>query len=191
MAEHNVDSSIPLPPDVSGGPMPASIEDASSLAPVVQGRFAVGDEGYLALVWRRFRRSVIGMIGLVLVLALIIMAIFADSFAPMDPKDQTISFAPPDNISFQNADGSFSLLAVESSNVGRSGACRSIRSTAIPIVTRTAAGFHRKPQRGRYARRRGGLPSPGTCCTTPRNSGSIPSASIPKKRAYFRKKGMR
>ena len=110
MAEHTVDSSIPLPPDAAGGPLPASADDVSDIAAVTQGRFALGDEGYLSLVWRRFRRSVVGMIGLVLVAALLIMAVFADFFAPMDPKDQTISFAPPDSIAFENSDGSFSLL---------------------------------------------------------------------------------
>lgn len=110
MAEHTVDSAIPLPPDAAGGPLPASADDTSDIAAVTQGRFAHGDEGYLSLVWRRFRRSVVGMIGLVLVAALLIMAVFADFFAPMDPKDQTISFAPPDSIAFENADGSFSLL---------------------------------------------------------------------------------
>ena len=43
-------------------------------------------EPYSALVWRRFRRSVTGMIGLVLVSLLLIVSIFADFFAPVDPK---------------------------------------------------------------------------------------------------------
>jgi peptide/nickel transport system permease protein len=110
MADHTVDSAIPLPPDPGGGAMPASAEDVSDMAPVGQGRFLTGDEGYLSLVWRRFRRSVVGMMGLVLVSALLIMAIFGDFFAPMDPKDQTLSFAPPDSIAFENSDGSFSLF---------------------------------------------------------------------------------
>ena len=46
---------------MAGGPLPASPDDASAVAPVAQGRFASGDEGYLALVWRRFRRSVVGL----------------------------------------------------------------------------------------------------------------------------------
>ena len=110
MAEHTIDSSIPLPLDVAGGPLPASPDDASAVAPVAQGRFASGDEGYLALVWRRFRRSVVGMLGLVLVSLLLLTAVFADFVAPMDPKLQTTSFAPPDNISFQSSDGAFSLM---------------------------------------------------------------------------------
>lgn len=41
-------------------------------------RSAHGNESYLALVWRRLRRSFTGMIGLVLVVLLILIAIFAD-----------------------------------------------------------------------------------------------------------------
>ncbi len=110
MTDRVIDSSIPLPPDAAGGPLPVGGKDSSSVPAVVQGRFAHGDEGYLALVWRRFRRSAVGMIGLVLVGLLMLMTIFADCFAPMDPKEQTLSFAPPDAISFQSADGSFSLV---------------------------------------------------------------------------------
>jgi peptide/nickel transport system permease protein len=110
MTEHPIDSAIPLPPDLAGGPLPAGAEDSADTPRVVQGRFAQKDEGYLALVWRRFRRSVVGMIGLVLVLLLLLMAIFADFFAPMDAKEQTISFAAPDSFSFTAPDGSFSLL---------------------------------------------------------------------------------
>ena len=63
MTEHPIDSAIPLPPDLAGGPLPAGAEDSADTPRVVQGRFAQKDEGYLALVWRRFRRSVVGMIG--------------------------------------------------------------------------------------------------------------------------------
>jgi peptide/nickel transport system permease protein len=93
------------------GPM----SDAATPAAPVQtpkDRFVQGNDTYLALVWRRFRRSVMGMIGLVLVTLLIVMAIFADFFAPMDPKQADIAFAPPDEISFFGPDGSFSLLPV-------------------------------------------------------------------------------
>ncbi len=110
MANHVVDSAVPLPSDIAAGPEPIGAEDSSSAPRVVQGRLASGDEGYYALVWRRFRRSVVGMIGLVLVAGLLLMSVFADFFAPMDPKSQTLSFAPPDSIQFQSADGAFSLL---------------------------------------------------------------------------------
>ncbi|HVY51815.1 MAG TPA: ABC transporter permease [Devosia sp.] len=90
--------------------MPAGPEDSTGAAPVTQGRFGRGDERYLALVWRRFRRSVVGMIGLVLVSLLLIISIFGDFFAPVDPKAQLVSFQPPDYVSFTDAQGHFSLI---------------------------------------------------------------------------------
>jgi peptide/nickel transport system permease protein len=96
---------------IDKGPM---VSDAVPAAPVQapMGRFAHGNDSYLALVWRRFRRSTMGMIGLVLVVLLIVVAIFADFFAPMDPKQADIAFAPPDEISFVSPDGSFSLMPI-------------------------------------------------------------------------------
>jgi len=58
-------------------------------------------QSYFALVWRRFKRSVPGMFGL----------IFAEFVAPMDPNEPTASFAPPDKISFYTKDG-FTLWPV-------------------------------------------------------------------------------
>lgn len=69
-----------------------------------------GEESYSKLVWRRFRRSVSGMVGLVLVALLAIVAIFGDFFAPMNPKEPGIAFAPPDHISFFAPDGGFALI---------------------------------------------------------------------------------
>ncbi len=68
-------------------------------------------QSYFALVWRRFRRSIPGMIGLVLVSLLLIMSIFAEFFAPMDPNQPTTSFSPPDEVSFMTKDG-FTLWPV-------------------------------------------------------------------------------
>ena len=80
-------------------------EDAGYLdvAPVL-ARFSKSDS-YFTLVWRKFRRSFMGMIGLTLVTMLITIAIFADFFAPSDPKDPTLAFAPPDPVSFYTKDG--------------------------------------------------------------------------------------
>ncbi|MFP3543873.1 ABC transporter permease [Rhizobium sp. SIMBA_035] len=64
-----------------------------------------GNESYMALVWRRLRRSWTGMMGLILVGLLIIMAIFADFFAPMDPKATDVGFAPPQMMSVHDKDG--------------------------------------------------------------------------------------
>jgi len=81
------------------------VEDASYLdVPPVLARFSKSDS-YFTLVWRKFRRSVMGMIGLTLVSLMIIIAIFADFFAPADPKEPTLSFASPDPISFYTKDG--------------------------------------------------------------------------------------
>lgn len=110
MTDHSIDSATPLPADPAGGPAPIAPTDVTTQPRVAQGRFASGDEGYLALVWRRFRRSVIGMLGLVLVSLLIVVSIFADFFAPMDPNLPSLAFASPDAISFQNGSGEFSLM---------------------------------------------------------------------------------
>jgi peptide/nickel transport system permease protein len=66
---------------------------------------------YGALVWQRLRKSTPGMLGLTLVSGLIIMALFADFFAPNAPNASTTSFQPPSKISFFTKDG-FSLWPV-------------------------------------------------------------------------------
>jgi peptide/nickel transport system permease protein len=112
MSRDIIDQSIPLPTDTAGGPMstPASEADASIIQKV-DPRYA-RSESYQSLVWRRMRRSVMGMIGIVLVALLLIVAVFADFFAPMDPKAANIGFAPPDTLQFTRQDGSFSLMPV-------------------------------------------------------------------------------
>jgi peptide/nickel transport system permease protein len=57
-------------------------------------------QSYFALVWRRFRRSAPGMLGLVLVALLLLVAVFADFFAPVNPNAPGVAFAPPDEISW-------------------------------------------------------------------------------------------
>ncbi len=95
---------------VEPGPRSAELATPSPANAGPTARFAHGNESYRALVWRRFRRSVMGMTGLVLVTLLLLMALFGDFFAPMDPKRQDIPFAPPDHISFEAPDGGFSLI---------------------------------------------------------------------------------
>jgi peptide/nickel transport system permease protein len=95
---------------VDAGPRSAELATPSPANVAPTARFAHGNESYRALVWRRFRRSVMGMMGLILVTLLILMAVFGDFFAPMDPKRQDIPFAPPDHISFEAPDGGFSLI---------------------------------------------------------------------------------
>jgi peptide/nickel transport system permease protein len=57
-------------------------------------------QSYGRLVWRRFRRSFSGMIGLTMVGLLLIVSIFASFFAPLDPKEANIAFVGPDKISW-------------------------------------------------------------------------------------------
>lgn len=94
-------------------PAERTVEAATGSGPgpaAAVGRFAGGGESYRVLVWRRFRRSVSGMIGLVLVSGLLLMAVFADFFAPVNPTASYVGFSPPAQISFRAPDGSFSLL---------------------------------------------------------------------------------
>ena len=73
-------------------------------------------QGYGRLVWRRFRRSVPGMIGFIMVASLLIIAIFAPFFAPNDPKAPTVGFIPPDKVSWyvpgEGPDAGWRLLPV-------------------------------------------------------------------------------
>ena len=57
-------------------------------------------QGYFALVWRRFRRSTSGMIGMTLAGLLIFIAIFADFFAVVEPHRADVAFSAPDKISW-------------------------------------------------------------------------------------------
>lgn len=109
MTKTETRSSIPLPPDAGGGPMPTGADEAIEQPPVLT-RFGAGSEGYATLVWRRFRRSTMGMIGLVLVITLLVVSVFADFFAPMDPKEPNLPFAQPDVVAFEDPDGNFSLV---------------------------------------------------------------------------------
>jgi len=110
MERELVAQSIPLPAQ-PGTAAPTPATEAVADAGTIPQRYA-NSESYRSLVWRRFRRSVMGMIGLVLVVLLLLVAVFADFFAPLDPKQANIGFAPPDTLSFMRADGSFSLLPV-------------------------------------------------------------------------------
>ena len=82
--------------------------------PVPSAVFGEGEEqheSYFQLVWQRFRKSRPAIAGGLLVLALIILAIFADFFSPTDPDalDMAASFTPPQRIHFVDAEGTFHL----------------------------------------------------------------------------------
>lgn len=68
-------------------------------------------ESYPALVWRRFKRHRLAMVGLWLLTALIVIVVFAPFFSPVDPRVRhgDRSFAPPQTLRFYSEEGGFSL----------------------------------------------------------------------------------
>lgn len=70
------------------------------------GRFDK-EESYFSLVVRRFRRSTAGMIGFVMVCLLVLMTLFAEFLAPIEPKAPFLAYAPPTVVRLIDVDGSF------------------------------------------------------------------------------------
>lgn len=68
-------------------------------------------ESYFNLVWRKFRKSKIAIIGGLMVLTLMILALFSNFFAPYDPVklDMRNGYIPPHRIHFMDAAGKFHL----------------------------------------------------------------------------------
>ncbi len=68
-------------------------------------------ETYFQLVWQRFRKSRPAISGGLMVLSLIILALFAEFFAPVDPSDANLrdSFIPPTRIRVIDDEGNFHL----------------------------------------------------------------------------------
>ncbi len=71
----------------------------------------VRNESYFQLVWRRFRRSKASIIGAAMVLVLLLLALFAEFFAPNDIYilDLNAAFRPPMQVQFFDASGKFHL----------------------------------------------------------------------------------
>ena len=69
------------------------------------------NESYFDLVWRRFRRSPVSIIGALMVLMLVILAVFADFFSPtsISSIDLQASFIPPQRVHFFDSEGKFHL----------------------------------------------------------------------------------
>jgi len=69
------------------------------------------NESYFELVWRRFRRSPVSIIGALMVLMLDVLAVFADFFSPtsISQIDLQASFIPPQQIHFFDHEGKFHL----------------------------------------------------------------------------------
>lgn len=68
-------------------------------------------ESYSALVWRRFKRNRLALVGLVLLIVLLTIVIFAPFFAPVDPNQRHSSqaFNPPTSLNWYSEHGGFSL----------------------------------------------------------------------------------
>lgn len=92
----------PLLPDAEGRAVDP--EMATALR-----RMARDHESYGALVWRKFRRSKVAIVGGLVVVGLFIMAIFADFFSPYDPVKLNMrdAFTPPTQIHFIDSAGRF------------------------------------------------------------------------------------
>ena len=70
------------------------------------------NESYFQLVWRRFRRSTVSIVGALMVLMLIVLAIFADFFCPtsLSQIDLQSAFIPPQQVHFVDHQGKFHLV---------------------------------------------------------------------------------
>jgi len=68
-------------------------------------------ESYRQLVWRRFRRNKISIVGALMVIMLVFLAIFADFFSPTPISQINLdhSFIPPQQVHFFDAEGNFHL----------------------------------------------------------------------------------
>ncbi len=60
---------------------------------------------YSALVWRRFKRSSTGLLGLVMVVLLLLSAVFADFLSPVDPRKGFENAAAPHDVRLTTQDG--------------------------------------------------------------------------------------
>lgn len=69
------------------------------------------NESYLQLVWRRFRRSPVSIIGALMVVTLMILACFPGFFSPysLSTPDLKSAFIPPQIVHFVDSQGNFHL----------------------------------------------------------------------------------
>ena len=85
-----------------------SPQDATELAAESQ---KTQHESYFQLVWQRFQKSRAAIVGGLMVVILILLAVFADFFAPTDPSELNMqaSFTPPTKLHFFDDEGTFHL----------------------------------------------------------------------------------
>lgn len=94
MAENQLSKNTSTPPPVKEGPEP-------NVKPLSQGQ----------LVWRRFRRHKLGMLGGGVLILMYLLVIFAPFFSPHNPLQQRRDAIhhPPTSIHFVDSEGNFSL----------------------------------------------------------------------------------
>lgn len=101
-SEQERSTEYPLLPDAEG-----RVTDPE-LAAALRS-MASSHESYGELVWRKFRRSKVAIVGGLVVVGLFIMAIFSDFFSPYDPVELNMrdAFTPPTQIHFIDSAGRF------------------------------------------------------------------------------------
>jgi peptide/nickel transport system permease protein len=92
----------------------SSLTDAATGVPAVSSLAPAAyeaHESYYQLVWRRFRRSKVSIVGALMVLALVFLSLFAEFFSPNDISkiDLKASFIPPQSVHFIDHNGVFHI----------------------------------------------------------------------------------
>ena len=109
---------------------------------------AVKKEGMLRQTWKGLKKNKLAMVGLVLIILLIIMAVFADVIAPygVDDQDLTQKFQPPSKEHILGTDDFgrdvFSRVIYGSRYSLAIGACAAILSAAVGMIIGSVAGFY-------------------------------------------------
>jgi peptide/nickel transport system permease protein len=97
-------------PQTSAGQKNGAQRKAQATRLIVEDR--EHNESYFELVWRRFRRSPVSIIGGLMVLALVVLAVFAEFFALHDfyQIDLNLAYMPPQQVHFIDKDGKFHIV---------------------------------------------------------------------------------
>jgi peptide/nickel transport system permease protein len=100
----------PLDQPGSAFPMP-DVDELGEATATLQTVGIEVQESYFQLIWRRFRKSKIAILGGLMVIALSLLAVFADFFSPNPLRELNMeaSFTPPTRIHFVDSEGNFHL----------------------------------------------------------------------------------
>src|SRR4051794_1056766 len=102
-------------PDPAGEAVPASLaaelRSAETEALIAEAdapaQRTVRSQTYFRLVWRRFRRNTMGMIGAALVVLLLLTTVFANFLSPYSPvaRNKDAIYSPPQSLHFFSDEG--------------------------------------------------------------------------------------